>query len=216
MTCRSQTCARITDANPFAREHLAPDPIAQFERWFQAAAACKEITEPNAMTLATSDLQGEVSARIVLLKGIDAAGFRFFTNYESYKGTPTHRQPAGRIVVFLACSGAADKNSRGTIEKLSRAEADAYFQSRPRGNQLGASVSAQSSVVANREELEKRSDGSWKKNTRGSPFRCRHSGVGIFCAPQFLNSGRGGKIACMIVFPFVMEKDSWIIERLAP
>ncbi|MEO8207008.1 MAG: pyridoxamine 5'-phosphate oxidase [Chthoniobacterales bacterium] len=196
------------------REHLAPNPIAQFERWFQAAAACPEITEPNAMTLATSDLQGEVSARIVLLKGINAEGFRFFTNYESYKGRQLTDNPQAALLFFWPTLERQIK-IRGAIEKLSREEANVYFQSRPRGNQLGASVSSQSTVVANREELDDRL-AALEKEYEGKPIPLPPFWGGYILRPTVLEFWQGRKNRLHDCFRYRQEKSRWIIERLAP
>src|SRR5471030_795544 len=130
------------------------NPIKQFDTWFNEAIEAK-LPEPNAMTLATATHDGRPSARIVLLKGFDADGFMFYTNYLSRKGKEITKNPLGAITFFW---GELERQVRieGTIEKLSKEESDKYFQSRPKGSQLGALASPQSQEIPNREILESR------------------------------------------------------------
>ncbi len=130
------------------------NPIKQFDTWFNEAIEAK-LHEPNAMTLATATHDGRPSARIVLLKGFDADGFMFYTNYLSRKGKEITKNPLGAITFFW---GELERQVRieGNIEKLSKEESDKYFQSRPKGSQLGALASPQSQEIPNREILESR------------------------------------------------------------
>ncbi len=133
---------------------VAPDPITQFTRWFEQTLAA-DITEPNAMTMATATRAGVPSARIVLLKGFDARGFVFYTNYESQKGRELAENPVAALV-FHWVELQRQVRIVGAVEKASVEESDAYFQSRPRGSRLGAWASQQSAVLRGREELEQR------------------------------------------------------------
>ncbi len=159
------------------RDDLDADPLAQFRRWFDQAAAVRpsgrvrrffigfyksmlqivgiEPMEVNAMTLTTVDLQGKPSARIVLLKGVDGRGFIFFTNYESRKGRELAGNPNAALVFYWA-SQERQVCVAGVVSKLSREESEAYFKSRPRGSQLAAWTSHQSDVVVDRAALEAR------------------------------------------------------------
>jgi pyridoxamine 5'-phosphate oxidase len=135
-------------------QEVNPNPVLQFQVWLQDAVAA-HILEPNAMTLATVTDQGKPSARIVLLKNFDERGFVFYTNFQSRKGQELSQTPAAALVFWW------DKLERqvrieGSITKVSDAEADEYFHSRPKGSQLGAWVSHQSQVIEGREELEHR------------------------------------------------------------
>lgn len=136
------------------RADLDPDPIAQFQKWFTQAMQA-EIVEPNAMTLATVNADGQPSTRVVLLKGVDQRGFSFFTNYESRKGRELAANPKAALTFFW---GGLERQVSvcGFVEKLSRAESEAYFAVRPIGSQRGAWVSKQSRAVENREYLEER------------------------------------------------------------
>lgn len=130
------------------------DPIAQFQAWF-ADVLEGDRHDPTAMTLATADREGRPSARIVLLKGYDERGFVFFTNYGSRKGRDLEENPRAALVFYWPDF---DRQVRveGTVERASREESEEYFRSRPLGSRLGAWASAQSTVIAGREELERR------------------------------------------------------------
>ncbi len=136
-------------------EDTAPaEPYALFNAWLQDALK-HQLPEPNAMTLATVGADGGPSARTVLLKGFDAQGFHFFTNYESRKGHEIALN-ARASAVFLWTQRHHQVSIRGTISKLPRSEAESYFSARPRGHQIGAWVSEQSRVIPGREWLEQR------------------------------------------------------------
>jgi len=130
------------------------DPIKQFELWFNEAIEAK-VTESNAMTLSTATSEGRPSARIVLLKGVQDGGFVFYTNYLSRKGKEITKNPLGALTFFWP---AMERQIRieGTIEKVSKELSDKYFQSRPKGSQIGALASPQSQEIAGRELLEKK------------------------------------------------------------
>ena len=134
------------------RDHVADDPIEQFRDWF-AEAQDAEVIEPNAMTLATAAPDGTPSARVVLLKGVDDRGFRFYTNYDSRKGTELDQNPNAALVFWW---GPLERQVRveGIVERLPEDESTDYFHSRPRGSQLGAWASPQSRVMESREALE--------------------------------------------------------------
>jgi pyridoxamine 5'-phosphate oxidase len=141
----------------YARETLdestvARDPILQFSRWFQEALN-SGFAQPDAMALATADAQGRPAVRIVLLKGFDERGFAFYTNYESRKGRELAENPRAALL-FHWVELERQVRIEGRVEKVSPEESDEYFASRPLGSRLGAWASAQSSVLAHREELE--------------------------------------------------------------
>ncbi len=132
----------------------AGDPWPLWDRWFEEAVR-GGIREPNAMVVATADGAGRPSSRLVLLKGADARGFVFFTNYESRKGAELAANPHASLL-FPWHDLERQVIVNGAVEKVSAAETEAYFHSRPLGSQVGAWASAQSSVLAGREELERR------------------------------------------------------------
>lgn len=141
----------------YAREVLSESdvlssPLAQFDRWFQEALDA-QLTEPNAMTLATATRDGRPSARTVLLKGVDKEGFVFFTNYESRKGQELADNPQAALL-FTWLELERQVRIEGMIERISAEASEAYFQSRPKGSQIGAWVSPQSRVISGRDVLE--------------------------------------------------------------
>src|SRR5687768_16133735 len=136
---------------PLDRAMLADDPVAQFAAWWELAE--REVPLPDAMTLATVDPDGAPDARMVLLKGFGADGFRFFTNYESSKGEQLAAAPRAALILHWR---EVDRQVRirGPVERLPEAESDAYFATRPRAAQLGAWASPQSRPLADRAELD--------------------------------------------------------------
>lgn len=134
---------------------MSAHPIDQFQEWFDVAAEHSARELPNAMTLATADKSGQPSARIVLLKHVDRTGFIFYTNYNSCKGKQLAENPAAALV-FWWPTLERQVRIQGHVEKISPDASDDYFASRPRGSQLGAWASAQSSVIAGREVLLER------------------------------------------------------------
>lgn len=135
-------------------EDLGPDPIAAFERWF-ADAKRAGLPAPETMTLATATPEGRPSARIVLLKQVDARGFVFFTNYESRKAEELERNPFAALVFYWEPL-TRQVRVEGRVERISPAESDAYFRTRPRGSRIGAIASPQSRPVPDRAFLERR------------------------------------------------------------
>ncbi len=140
-------------------ERLLDNPIEQFRVWFDAAVAASpgEWFEPNAMTLATADSSGAVTARIVLLKGLGEGSIRFFTNYESTKGQQLSNNPAAAVVFNWPHQG-RQVRMEGSVTRTSHHISETYFHSRPRGAQLGAAVSRQSSVIQSRQQLQEARD----------------------------------------------------------
>ncbi len=133
-------------------EACDPDPIVEVRRWLGAAIA-GQIKQANAMTLATVDGRGRPAARIVLLKDIDARGFTFFTSYDSRKGHDLAAHPYAALCLWWEPMHRQIR-IEGRIERVTAAESDAYFASRPRGSQLGANASPQSQPIGSRAELE--------------------------------------------------------------
>ena len=130
------------------------NPLNIFESWFKQAKQ-SDIDKPNAMTLATTDKQGEVHARIVLLSSFDSNGFVFHTNYQSDKGLQLAANPSACLLFWWDCLG-YQVRINGQISKTTAAESDAYFNGRPRGSQIGAWASEQSRVIKSRRVLDDR------------------------------------------------------------
>ncbi|HHP7229315.1 MAG TPA: pyridoxamine 5'-phosphate oxidase [Xenococcaceae cyanobacterium] len=194
---------------------LDPNPIKQFEVWFQAALD-SEVLEPNAMTLATATSDGKPSARIVLLKGFDARGFVFYTNYESLKGKQLIANPQAALVFFW------DRLERqiritGKVTKVSSQESDQYFQSRPKNSQIGAWTSNQSQEIANREVLEQKQQELAAFYAAAAVLpRPQHWG-GFRLSPETMEfwQGRPSRLHDRLVYERQVD-GSWSIKRLAP
>lgn len=197
--------------NELVEENVLENPIKQFEKWFNEAIEAK-VLEPNAMHLATIS-NGKPHGRIVLLKGFDESGFVFFTNYESNKGKEIAEVPFASLTFFW---GAMERQVRieGQIVKTSAAESDEYFQVRPRGSQIGAWVSKQSSVVS-RDELEARQQALEAQYGDGFIPRPVHWG-GYRVIPEKIEfwQGRPSRLHDRILFTDI--DGSWKIERLSP
>ncbi len=191
---------------------LAATPLEQFTLWFNEALHA-QVPEPNAMTLATTSLTGRPSARIVLLKGFDERGFVFFTNYASRKGDELAANPYASLLFFWP---ALERQVRleGIIEKVSAAESDEYYYSRPLGSRIGAWVSPQSQPIS-RAELEARTL-ELTESLGVSPPRPEHWG-GYRLKPDYIEfwQGRPSRLHDRLVFKRETE-GSWSSLRLAP
>jgi pyridoxamine 5'-phosphate oxidase len=140
-------------AKPLLERDLDPEPLHQFERWFEEARGVSRA--PEATALATAAIDAAPSVRMVLLKRFDERGFVFHTNYASRKGRELDANPRAALLLYWDPFG-RQVRIEGPVERLSREETDAYFRTRPRGAQIGARVSRQSEPIASREELESR------------------------------------------------------------
>ena len=188
------------------------DPFAQFERWFQDALAAK-LPLANAMTLATVTSAGTPDARIVLLKGVDGGGFVFYTSYGSRKGGQLAAHPEACLVFFWT---ELERQVRieGHVQKVSTAESDAYFATRPVGARLSARASTQSEVVSSRAFLE--SQVLKVKNQFGqNPPRPEHWG-GYRVIPQRIEFWQGRENRLHDRLLYLRTDTRWKIERLAP
>ena len=138
----------------FRKKDAEPDPIQQFDRWFQDAVAA-EPELPEAASLSTAGTDGRPSARIVLLKDFDERGFVFYSNYESRKGRELNENPHAALV-FYWCQLKRQISITGRVDKVSREQSEAYYKTRPRGSQIGGHASRQSEVISSRKVLEER------------------------------------------------------------
>jgi pyridoxamine 5'-phosphate oxidase len=191
-----------------------PSPFTQFELWFNQALAA-DLLEPNAMTLATVTSEGRPDARIVLLKGFDARGFVFYTNYHSQKGQELATNPHAALVFLW---GDLERQVRviGRVEKATDLEADTYFQSRPLGSRLGAWASTQSEVIPSREVLETRMIALEKEYQGREIPRPDHWG-GLRVVPTEMEfwQGRPSRLHDRLRYQR-QDNGDWVIDRLAP
>jgi pyridoxamine 5'-phosphate oxidase len=202
---------RRPDLQPLRRQDLDADPIAQFAAWYELAV--REVPLAEAMTLATTDPEGVPDARMVLLKGVGPDGFRFFSNYESAKGRELEARPVAALVIYWR---ELDRQVRvrGEVSRLPEADSDAYFASRPRGSQIAASVSPQSTPIE-REDLERLYAQAGERLGEGEVPRPPHWG-GYLVAPEAIELWQGRDDRMHDRFLYVREGDGWAVERLAP
>lgn len=189
------------------------DPIAEFRVWFAAAVAAK-LPNVNAMTLATIDERDRPAARIVLLKEVDERGFVFFTNYESRKGHDLAAHPFAALVLYWD-SMHRQIRIEGKIEKITGAESDAYFASRPRGSQLGAIASPQSQTIDSRKLLEDRIAALDATLGAAPPPRPANWG-GYRVVPDMLELWQGQPSRLHDRVRYRRIDGVWVLDRLAP
>jgi pyridoxamine 5'-phosphate oxidase len=192
---------------------LAPDPIHQFDIWFQEARNCPAVAEANAMVLATVSPQGHPHARFVLLKGFDAKGFVFFTNYVSEKGQDLESNPRAALT-FGWLEQERQVRIEGEVTQMPRSAVEAYFQSRPRGSRLGAWASNQSEVIADRSILEARLAEADAHFPGDVPPPASWGGYRL--APQQIEFWQGRTSRLHDRLRYRKSGPKWIIERLAP
>jgi pyridoxamine 5'-phosphate oxidase len=193
---------------------VAGDPITQFRSWWEEAIAAA-IDEVNAMTLATSSADGMPSARIVLLKGITEDGFKFYTNYESFKAKQLSENPKACLVFFWK---ELERQVRitGLVSRVSAQDSDEYFNSRPFGSRVGAVASPQSMVLANREWLDDQYKMIEQESQGTAITRPDHWG-GYIVKPVIVEfwQGRSSRMHDRLQYTMA-EGGQWAIERLAP
>ena len=197
----------------FDESDADPDPFVQFQRWFDEALKA-ELPEPNAMTLATATPGGVPSARIVLLKEVSGGGFVFYTNYESRKGHELAANPNAALL-FHWVELERQVRIEGRVSKVTPDESDAYYRIRPLGSRIGAWASLQSSVLANRQELESKVAEATQKLGEDPP-RPPHWG-GYRLVPTALEfwQGRESRLHDRIDYRRD-EADGWRRQRLSP
>jgi pyridoxamine 5'-phosphate oxidase len=203
-------------------EQMLDDPIEQFRVWFDAAveASPGEWFEPNAMTLATADSSGAVTARVVLLKGVESktdgteGSIRFFTNYGSTKGQQLANNPVAAVVFNWAHQG-RQVRIEGSVEKTTRQVSESYFHSRPRGAQLGAVASKQSSKIASRKQLQDARD-QLDKELEGQPVPLPENWGGYQLTPTKVEfwQGRLDRLHDRVVYE--REGQTWRRSRISP
>lgn len=193
---------------------VAKDPFEQFNAWFDEALNAKVI-EPNAMTLSTVSPKGMPAGRIVLLKGVEDDGFVFFTNYQSDKGKELEENPQAALTFFWP-ELERQVRIQGIVTKISKEKSEAYFQSRPKGSQIGAWVSPQSTPIANRQILEDREKDLAAKYKDVEVLPKPEQWGGYILTPTALEfwQGRPSRLHDRILY--TVKDKKWQINRLAP
>jgi pyridoxamine 5'-phosphate oxidase len=193
---------------------VASDPFGQFAAWYEDARNAPDILEPSAMSVATADAGGAPSLRVVLLRGVDARGFVFFTNYESHKGRDLAQNPQAALLFFW------DRLERqirieGRVERIDAAESDAYFARRPRGHRLSAWASQQSATIPNRAFVEERMAAEDKVFAGIEVTRPPYWG-GYRVLPASFEFWQGRRNRVHDRIRYTREGDAWRTERLSP
>jgi len=200
-------------ARPLSKSDLDPDPLRQFEAWFEEARAARvELAEATALATATRD--GRPSVRMVLMKGFDERGFVFYSGYESRKGRELAENPRAAMCFYWHALG-RQARIEGTVERVAPEESAAYFGTRPLGSRLSATVSRQSQVVESREQLQ----------TAAEELRARYGEEavplpadwgGFRLAPEVFEFWQHREDRLHDRFRYRPADGGWLIERLAP
>ena len=193
---------------------VARDPLVQFKTWLDEALATEAIVEPNAVTVASVDSNGQPSLRVVLLRGYDERGLVFFTNYESRKGRELDAHPQAALLFFWA---ALERQIRieGRVTRLDASESDAYFMKRPRGHRLSAWASKQSTVVRDRAYLEAQMRAEDERFADVEVTRPPYWG-GYRLTPQAYEYWQGRRNRVHDRIAYIRDADGWSLARLSP
>jgi pyridoxamine 5'-phosphate oxidase len=209
-----QDLRRDYKSGELLESNIQQSPFEQFQVWFNDALGGK-ILEPNAMTLATCD-HNKPSARIVLLKGVDARGFVFYTNYQSRKGNDIENNPHAALLFFW---DALERQIRieGVVERIDRENTEIYFKSRPKDSRIGALASPQSTVIENREVLEQKMNALKEQYSNNDEIPVPPYWGGYRLVPHYFEfwQGRRSRLHDRIVYEKQTDAN-WKTYRLAP
>jgi pyridoxamine 5'-phosphate oxidase len=200
-------------SKPLTEKSFHSDPLLQFRRWFRVAQRAG-IIEPNAMALATASASGQPSVRMVLLKGVDARGFIFFSNYKSRKAVELGANPRAALVFYWRELNRQVRVA-GRVAKLPAMESDAYFSTRPVGSRLAAIASRQSSVISSRAELERRYAQVSAAYPDEDPPRPAQWG-GFCLRPDEIEFWQQGPHRLHDRLRYIRCRSTWMLERLSP
>jgi pyridoxamine 5'-phosphate oxidase len=195
------------------KSDVDPDPLAQFRRWYADAEAA-EIKAPQAMALATATDDGAPSVRMVLLKGADERGFAFFTGYVSRKAGELDANPRAALLFYWDPLG-RQVRVEGPVERVAEQESDAYFSTRPRGAQLAAAASRQSSVLRDRAEIDTRVDELAREHEGSEVRRPDHWG-GYRLIPETYEFWQHRDDRMHDRLRYRRANGDWVVERLSP
>lgn len=210
---------RLTYKTPDLTESdMLPDPFAQFQRWFEEYNSLELDVETNAISIATCGSDGMPSVRVVLLKGLKENGFVFFTHYTSKKGKQLGENQKAAMCSYMEALR-RQVRVEGIVQKLSDEESDSYFHSRPRASQLGALASDQSTVIANRQELETKLaalEEEYKDPSKEIPRPPQWGGYLLI--PQNFEFWQGGVARLHDRFEYRRNgaEGDWEMQRLSP
>jgi pyridoxamine 5'-phosphate oxidase len=199
-------------AEPLLESEIDPDPVVQFDSWFEAAAAVVRL--PEAVALATADADGRPSVRMVLLRGWDADGFVFHTDYGSRKAGDLVANPVGALLLHWDVLGRQIR-IEGPVEKATAEESDAYFGSRPRDRQIAAHSSDQSRPIASRDALD-RKVGEVTARFDGRPVPRPESWGGFRLRPESYEFWQGHDDRLHDRLRYTRTGEGWTIDRLQP
>jgi len=205
--------AEYAPPGPFNEQALAPDPVTQFGYWF-AEAVATGVPEPNAMIVSTADAAGRPSSRTVLLKQYDQAGFTFFTNYDSRKGVELAANPYASLLFPWFPVLHRQVIVSGPVERVDAAESAEYFASRPRGSQIGAWASRQSSPVADRAELAAAYAEAEERYPGEVPVPPYWGGLRVVPDRVEFWQGQPNRMHDRLVYQ--RDGAGWVVERLMP
>ena len=197
---------------PLRRADLDADPVAQFRRWFDEAAAVVEF--PEAVALATADAASRPSARMVLAKGVDERGFKFHTGHGSRKARELAENARGALLFYWQPLG-RQVRIEGSVERVPDQESERYFRTRPRDGQIAAWASSQSDVLGSRDELDARVR-EFERQFEGREVPLPPHWGGYILVPEVWEFWQHRDSRLHDRFRYRREGEAWLIDRLAP